>query len=334
MSFPEYSDQTNFEFHLQNIKDLLDDTNLLKKIPNFPLSDPKQFYSRKDKQGWWMVTKQIVIRHYIDEYLTILGKENRNYINLYYIDLLSSVGMNKVSKRRGEDEFVFSGSPLSAALVSCGHKRGFKKIYANDIKLDERIILKQRLEAIKEYYDNNLEIEIDSKSINLDSNSWVIRILNEIKKSERYFNYLMIIDNQGLDIKYETIKEIRKIHNFGDIIITFQDAGIKRNLKQNPAKVEDFFGRNIPPSIKKEDLSAFYIKQLKKIGLDKVQKLKIASESGFYYTLLFCCRIGVEAKWLKMIEYYRNKRFKNWTDNDVKQMWDVVKGKIKPLTSF
>ena len=190
------------------------------------------------------------------------------------------------------------------------------------------------MESLNKYYNYPLEIEIDANSKKIDSNQWVIQILNEIKANDKYFNYLMIIDNERLNIKYETIKKIREIHNYGDIIITFQDAGIKRNLKPNPQKVKEFFGIEIPPSTKKEDLCNIYINQLNKIGLKNVEKLNITSESGFYYTLLFCCRSDVEAKWLKMIEYYRDDRFKNWTDSDVKKMWDVAKGKIKSLDQF
>ena len=289
MSFPEFSTQSNFDFHLKNVKELLDDTNYLNQIPNFSLSNPSYFYTRKDKQGWWMATKQIVIRHYIDEYLTILGKDSRNFINLYFIDLLSSYGMNKVTKSRGKDEFLFPGSSISAALISLKKKRGFRKIYANDLRLDEREILKLRLESLIKFQNNYLEIETDSDSKKVDSNHWVVQILHDIKSNDKYFNYLMIIDNEGLNIKYETIKKIREIHNFGDIIITFQDAGIKRNLKPNPLTVKEFFGKKIHPSTKKEDLCDIYISQLNKIGLQNVEKLNITSESGFYYTLLFCC---------------------------------------------
>jgi len=334
MSFPEFSTQSDFDFHLKNIKQLLNDISILKQIPNFSISDLNYFYTRKDKQGWWMATKQIVTRHYIDEYLTILGKKRRKFINLYFIDLLSSYGMNKVTKGSGKDEFIFPGSSISAALISLKKNGGFKKIYANDLKLDERKILNQRLESLNQFYNNPLEIEIDSNSRKTDSNQWVIQILNEIKNKEKIFNYLMIIDNEGLNIKYETIKMIREIHNYGDIIITFQDAGIKRNLKPNPQKVKEFFGIDLPPSTKKEDLCDIYIKQLHKIGLKNVEKLNITSEGGFYYTLLFCCRSNVEAKWLKMIEYYRDERFKNWTDSDVKKMWDVAKDKVKSLDQF
>ncbi|KKL79520.1 hypothetical protein LCGC14_2013990 [marine sediment metagenome] len=59
MSFPEFSDKKDFEFHLENIKKLVDSTKYLSSIPNFPIDNPDHFYKRVDKAGWWMVTKQI-----------------------------------------------------------------------------------------------------------------------------------------------------------------------------------------------------------------------------------------------------------------------------------
>ena len=335
MSYPELSSQSNFDFHLMDIKSLLEDTTVLRNIPNFSLTNNDNFYKREDKKGWWMATKQIVIRRYIEEYLTILGKDKWDYINLYFIDLLSSFGMNKVTKSRGDDEFMFPGSSVSAALISSRRTRGFKKIYANDFKCKERTILNNRLNALiknKEY--KNLDIEMELNSEEIDSNTWSLQVLNQIKNSDRTFNYLMIIDNEGMNINYDTLKKIRDMHNFGDIIINFQDTGIVRNLKNAPLKVKEFFGKEIPISTKKEELCDIYVEQLKKIGLKNIEKLRIASDSGFYYTLLFCCRSDSDARWLKMIKYYRNERFKNWTDSDVKKMWDVAMGKFKPLHKF
>ncbi len=334
MSFPEFSSQSNFDFHLMNIKSLLDDTTVIKSIPNFSLTNTDEFYTREDRKGWWMATKQIVIRQYIEEYLTILGKEKWDFINLYFIDLLSSFGMNKVTKNKGNDEFMFPGSSVSAALISSRKTRGFKKIYANDFKCFERTVLKDRLNALKNYKYTNLDIEMELNSKEIDSNIWSLKVLNQIKKSDRTFNYLMIIDNEGMNINYDTLKKIRDIHNFGDIIINFQDTGIVRNLKNAPLKVKAFFGREIPITTKKEELCDIYKEQLKKIGLKNIEKLRIASDSGFYYTLLFCCRSDSDARWLKMIKYYRDKRFKNWTDSDVKKMWDVAMGKFKPIHKF
>ena len=336
MSFPELSDKNDFEFHLENIKKLVDATNYLLTVPNFPINNPDHFYQRVDKAGWWMVTKQIVFRHYIDEYLTILGK--RSYINLFFIDLLSSFGMNKVSKEEGKDQFIFPGTSLNAALISNQKKGGFKGIYANDLKSNERNVLNERLKLLNENIKNKYELDINVSKEKIDSNKWVIETFENLKKNlkkkKEIFNYLMIIDNQGLDIEYDTIKNIREIHNFGDIIITLQVAGIKRNLKQNPEIVKKFFGISVPADTKKDKLSNLYKKQLQKLDFGRIEELNVTTQIGFYYTLLFCCRKGVSGDWLEMIKYYRNKRFRSWTDADVKKMWDVAVGKSKTMDPY
>ena len=332
MSFPEFSDKKDFEFHLQNIKELVDAANYLSTISKFPISNPDHFYQRVDKTGWWMVTKQIVYRHYIDEYLTILGK--RSYINLFFIDLLSSFGMNKVTKEDGKDQFIFPGTSINAALRSNQKEVGFKGICANDINPNERIVLNERLKSLNEIIENKYELEIKINNEKVDSNEWAIETLEYLKTKNEIFNYLMIIDNQGMDIEYETIKNIRELHNYGDIIITFQVPGIKRNLKQNPDIVKRFFGIKVPTEIKRAKLVELYKKQLQKLDFGRIEELNIASQTGFYYILLFCCRKDVSGDWLEMIKYYQNKRFRFWTDADVKKMWDVVVGKSKTMNSY
>ena len=44
--------KTNFEFHLQNIKKLDDDWRFIRRIPNFPIKNPKFYYTRGDNSGW------------------------------------------------------------------------------------------------------------------------------------------------------------------------------------------------------------------------------------------------------------------------------------------
>ncbi|KKN42753.1 hypothetical protein LCGC14_0709960, partial [marine sediment metagenome] len=255
-------------------------------------------------------------------------------INLFFIDLLSSFGMNKVSKEGGKDQFIFPGTSLNAALLSNQKEIGFKGIFANDINPNERNVLNERLKSLNETIKNKNELDINVSKEKVDSNKWVIGTLENLKKKNRTFNYLMIIDNQGLDIEYKTIKNIREIHNFGDIIITLQVAGIKRNLKQNPEIVKKFFGISVPADTKKDKLSNLYKKQLQKLDFGRIEELNVTTQSGFYYTLLFCCRKGVSGDWLEMIKYYRNKRFRSWTDADVKRMWDVAVGKSKTMNTY
>ena len=213
-------------------------------------------------------------------------------------------------------------------------KVGFKGIYSNDINPNERNVLNERLKSLKEAIENKYELDIIANNEKIDSNKWVIETLENINQKNKNFNYLMIIDNQGLNIEYNTIRKIREIHNYGDIVITLQVAGIKRNLKQNPDKVKKFFGIKVPIETKKDELSELYIKQLQMLDFGRIEELNITTQKGFYYTLLFCCRKGVSGDWLEMIKYYRDKRFRSWTDADVKKMWDVAVGKSKTLDPY
>lgn len=63
------------------------------------------------------------------------------------------------------------------------------------------------------------------------------------------------------------------------------------------------------------------------MNLPKIERMKVATENKFFYTLLYCCRENVSGDWLKIVRYYNNKRFKNFTDRNVKKMWDLVKGR-------
>lgn len=228
-------------------------------------------------------------------------------------------------------KFILAGMLLLLGSISLLRLKG---IYANDINSNERNVLNERLKSLNEAIENKYELDIKANDEKIDSNKWVIETLENLKKKNVIFNYLMIIDNQGLDIEYETIKNIREMHNFGDIIITLQVAGIKRNLKQNLDKVKKFFGKKIPAETKKDKLSEIYKKQLQKLDFGRIEELNITTQIGFYYTLLFCCRKGVSGDWLEMIKYYRNKRFRSWTDADVKKMWDVAVGKSQRMDSY
>jgi len=122
-----FQKKTNFEFHLDNIKRLKEDSDRILKIKDFPKENSNHYYSRKDKSGWWMATKQIIIRKYISTYLNILKKQAD--IDLFFIDLMSSWGMNKVTKKDGIHEFIFPGTSISAALISDRKTKGFSEFF-------------------------------------------------------------------------------------------------------------------------------------------------------------------------------------------------------------
>lgn len=319
--------KSNFDFYIQYIKELVEDGKYLMQIPNFPWSNNNYFYTKKDNKGWWMVTKQIGIRYYDEGYLNIWG--NKQNFKLYYIDPLSSWGMNRVTKNHGNDQFIFPGTSVKAALVSEKNKRGFDEFFLNDLNPKKREILIKRFTVYNNSIKKSLKFNIEPpEKKNIDSNIWIKKVLNDItRRGNRFINYLMVIDNEGMDISYNTLKYIRDKCRFGDLIITFQDSLIARAIHKVTA-IKNFFGTNVDESIKSTELCKIYIEQLSNIGLDKIETLPIRTKTGFHYTLLFCCREGVSAEWLTpMIEKLRDERFRSWNDRNVQQFWNIVKGK-------
>ncbi|MBY9021246.1 MAG: hypothetical protein KGD67_09320 [Candidatus Lokiarchaeota archaeon] len=324
--------QSNYDFHLKNLKGLVKDFKYLQKIPGFPLSNKNFFYSRDDESGWWMATKQIIIRKYIGLYLNILGAKKD--IDLFFIDLLGSWGMNRVSKRNQVDTFEFPGTSISAPLISNRKKRGFTEFFVNDLDREKREVLIKRYKALNTYSNNRLVYNIPVPDLNdIDSNEWVIDVLNQIRyKYQSKIHCLFVIDNQGMDINLSTIRKIREITPFADFVITFHDVAYGRGMHSK--KIEEFIGTKVKPKTKREDLYALYIEQLKSVGIGRIEPIRIYSGNSFYYTLLFCCRNQIDAKWLNTIKRYSDVRFRSWTAENNKQIWDVIEGKIISLDSF
>ena len=155
--------------------------------------------------------------------------------------------------------------------------------------------------------------------------------MREIKND--YCNYLMIIDNEGMNVELDTIIKIKEMKKFGDIIITFQN-NVARTIAQSPERSELFFGREIKQEeIRKDNLLDIYLKQLSDIGF-KLETIKIESGMGFFYTLIFCCREDVSGKWFRRYKGYAEKEFKNFTGERVKSFWDRATGKVKGLDSY
>ena len=323
-------------FHKEHLGKLLQIGNEFIKMDNFP-SENNSFYERDDEKGWWMATKQMLIRSYINLYLNVWnGQENPP--KLYFIDALSSYGMNKNTKNLKKDVFIFPGTALNA--LECCQRDGliirFNKIYANDFDLTKRTILSKRFSILNSNIKYPIKTQIpDQVCNNVDSNLWLIEVMSDISKdtTSSKCNYLLVIDNQGMDIKFETIKKIRefdRIGEYGDIIITYQDQAFARKSATNAA--EEFYGSKIVGEKTREELRELYMSNLRKIGFMRIEYIEIKS-AKFYYTLLFCCR-KADSKWLEMIKKYKDSRYNNWTDNSVKSFWNILMGKQQQLTNF
>ena len=317
------------EYHVNNLRYQMKEGRKLITIPDFP---KEGFYDRDDGVGWWMLTKQFAIKSYVHHYLKIL--QRRKYIDTCFIDPLSSFGMIRLTKRGGKDDLVIPGTSLNAALVSLEKEKGFSAFYINDKNPEARRIISKRFEALNYVNNNNLNVNIEPfEEGKVDSNKWIINVLHDIIEKFKRPNYLMILDNQGMDIGYETIKEIKNLHEWGDIIITFHDSAFSRAL-HSEKKNNWFYGVDIKKDTTIPERRKIYIKQLKSIGFGRIEELFIKSYGNFFYTLLFCCRKEISAGWLNIIKYYRSKRYKYCTDQFHKQNYDYLNRRTTIMDEF
>ncbi|KKK65408.1 hypothetical protein LCGC14_2974440, partial [marine sediment metagenome] len=160
---------TTQEYHVNNLRKLIQDGEKLRDLPNFP---EEGYYDRGDGKGWWMLTKQSAIKSYVNLYLKIL--QRNPYINTCFIDPLSSFGMVKLTKNGGRDVLTIPGISLNAALVSLEKEKGFSEFYINDIDPNARRIISRRFDSLNTANDNVLSVNIEPpEKGKVDPNKWI-----------------------------------------------------------------------------------------------------------------------------------------------------------------
>jgi len=124
------------------------------------------------------------------------------------------------------------------------------------------------------------------------------------------------------------------LHEKKNPVRTRVNTAIFPTIKQSPEKTRKFFGRSIKPNeINKEKLTEIYVDQLKRMGF-KLEQIRVNSGIGFFYTLLFCCRSNVGAKWLRRYKEYSENQFKHFTGEQLKSFWDRATGRVNGLDKY
>jgi len=330
--------KTDFDFHCDNIKKIKKiSDNLIEIVGEL---DKVIDYSRADEKGkgWWMIIKEIAIRHYISVYLLILKTRPQN--TLVFIDLLSASGFVRLSDNAGHEFSIAGSSMIAAGMSIVKNNAGFDHILLNDGDPKRRKLLAERFSKIQKKCDDEghscFEYEIDTSTKIMDSNSYIDEIITYMESISGQIHYLAVIDNEGMNITFETLKKLRTWEkgNYGDLIIHYPNVSIDRQCR-NLSKVNAFFGKDMA-DISKDEWMDVYIRQLKSIGIKHVETLEVhTGKSRYFYTLLFCVRkVEEKAPWMKMIARYRNDRFKNFSGQDVKKFWGIVHGPQKTIKDF
>jgi three-Cys-motif partner protein len=298
----------------------------------------------------WTPLKLACLYSYLHTcFIPIQGKRKiKEKLNIYFVDLLSNSGINKIDRCKNcefekdskeclrkkcrvrqfyKDSFI--GSPIVASIAEIP----FDKMYFVDKAPSKCVALKKRLGWLKskpEYED------IKPQVMQGDCNVVVNDIFKDIgPKNLKFYSILAFIDNEGLDVHWGTIAKLS--NKYSDLIINFPTAQIKREFEaaktgRSHEKLDLFFGeKNILDKCTKETLLNYYVKKLKEMGRP-VWTIDIrAGDLSFHYHLIIAVKKG-RPSFSKFIDGI--KKFESYDSKDIEKDIDILFGRSKTLLDF
>jgi len=300
---------TNWDWLEKHLVALIQKTSTISKI------EPDVFYPT----GPWSALKLITLLLYVELFSKIAfsQKTQKFFKNVIYIDLLAGSGLNGINGN------MIAGSPVIANEFSTSP---FTGMFLCENKPEYKSALNKRLSKLgtkfKIYEDCNSSIE------------------NIIKDFPRNPLCLTFIDNEGLDVSWETVSRIAR--HKGDVIINYPTALIPRvsgktdTSKADEDKMNFFFGDDGWKGKSKQELLEYYEEKLKSIGNKIIENINVSSEKqgGFHYHLIFA--LGITAggnPWLPAL-YPIKKKVEHNSGKVISMALDILSGKSKNIKSF
>lgn len=194
--------------------------------------------------------------------------------------------------------------------------------------------LEDRLEIIKSKLSSNLNYT----GFPGDCNKAVDKIIKRIKSSTNThpkFHALGFLDNEGLNISWETIKKLLDLR-YCDLIINFPTSNVKRAFGQpdnyNKGKLNDFFGCEIKKVVSSPDeLLSFYVNKITSAKKDCcVTQIKINTGITYHYHLLIVTKNAPFTNYIKSLK----AEVEHNSANTVEQIISIIKGKQSTLANF
>lgn len=215
------------EWILNHLEQLTAHSDALVDLAPTPDTDPTY--------GPLTALKLFLVISEIDVYTQIVPKK---FKYPYYIDALAGSGITHVNSH----DISLAGSPLIAATMS---HQPLERYYFIEEDSDRAETLAARLD----YLHENTTISIPRERCeirNADANQEIPNIIDEIKQHGdtygfRHVNRCAVVDNEGLNVKWQTIDALMQI--WGDTLINFPATGISRRRgKARHDLITRFFG--------------------------------------------------------------------------------------------
>lgn len=246
----------------------------------------------------------------------------------YYIDVLAGAGVTQIKGH----EIAIAGSPLIATTMS---QNPLERYYFIEKRSDRADALAARLDYIHE--NTTLSIPRDRCEIRTaDANHEIPVIVNEIKQRGesnglRSVNRCSFIDNEGLNVTWETVKTLFQI--WGDALITFPTIGIsrRRGMSQHN-EITRFFGTDAWTTCETEpEYRELYLDRLRETSSTELKQRSATVTSRkaakrYYYNLLYSTRLtGNNSPYVAAIDSI-NDRLDRVDGNDVEAMLALIQG--------
>lgn len=299
--------------------------------------------------GPWAALKLFHLMVTTDLYTRII--ENVDSIDSkFYFDVLAGSGTVVL------DDYDTSsiGSPLIAATVP---EHPFDRLYFFEGDEERASALRERLDFVDA--ETPLEIHRDRCIvIDGDSNETVPEVVQELFDNGEHqgLNHLSFIDNERMEVQWDTIRELSKI--YGDFLINFQTKGVSRELgylgdqdaplaRKTEAyrKLDAFFGgpdfRSCSDS---DELIQLYESNLASIGEEygkqrnnrsKQRSIQVQGAGGrYYYRLIYATReTGGGSPYIEFVDNLRS-RIESMDGNDIETAIEILQGDTASLDMF
>jgi three-Cys-motif partner protein len=238
------------------------------------------------KGGLWSVKKLLAIEWYIEPFYRIASKHLPRWV---YIDFFCGSGLMSVTSPEFSKSHAAVGSALLPLFLS--NRYPFKDYYYFDVEREKINALNRRIAKIPLPPDVKVHVEplpFEESCEKLFGEGGLIR-----KKALA----LVIIDPEGLDVKWRMLEKILK-NGFVDVILTFMTYSVglnHSNAMNDPAgsyakTMTEFFGDWNWKTLKSDGLLPYYRKKIEGLGYRTYKVSVERTGQSVIYDLVFCTK--------------------------------------------
>ena len=261
----------------------------------------------------WSIVKLILLGGWVYVYTTIIPNWFKDY---RYIDLLAGSGTTYIK----ETKDIVIGSPFVAIAFAQKPFKSYVFIERNS----------KRWEALNERVNSINRLKGQCKVLERDCNKCIKSVFSEEKAHS-----LVFIDNEGLDVTWNTIEVVLRAKT--DILINFPTAMAPRTAdNRTSSSLDRFYGdQTWSDAYDREDFLQIYLQKLRNRfrilrGSEAyVSNIRVGT-GAYFYDIILICKMG---PFVKAWNYLKKKL--DWQDPRIIQnTLDILMNRTTRMDSF